>query len=81
MVSAKKILDQQMGLTNPSDNIKQQLDNVCLEWKQQDTTLTIGMKVVVVMEMVFNQMRNDLLSKWFRVAIIDCHNGSQVDAK
>ena len=43
--------------------------------------MTIGVKVVVVMEMVFNQMRNDLLSKWFRVAIIDCHNGSQVDAK
>ena len=33
----------------------------------------------MVMEMIFNQMRNDLLSKKFRIAI-DCHR-SQVDGK
>ena len=67
-----------MGLENLSDNVTQ-LDNVCLEWKQ-NATLTVVMKVVLAMGMVFNQMRNDLLSKWFIVAI-DCHYGSKVDAK
>ena len=78
MVSAKKIPEQKMVLANQSDNVTQ-LDNVCL-----DATLTIIMEVVMAMEldmgMVFNQMRNDLFSKWLTAAI-DRHNGSQVDAK
>ena len=43
--------------------------------------LAIDMEVYLAidMEVVFNQMKNDLLSKWFRVAI-DCDR-SQVDAK
>ena len=41
--------------------------------------MTIEVHMAVDMEVVFNQMRNDLLSKWFRVAK-DCHR-SQVDAK
>ena len=45
---------------------------MCLEWNQ-NTALTI------VMEVVFNEMGNNVLSKQFRVAK-DCH-GSVVDAK
>ena len=43
--------------------------------------LAIDMEVYLAidMEVVFNQMKNDLLAKWFRVAI-DCDR-SQVDAK
>ena len=67
-----------MVRANPSDNVTQ-LDSMRL-----DTTLTFVMEVVLSMEvdmgMVFNQMRNDLLSEWFRIAI-DCHDGSQVDSK
>ena len=47
-----------------------QLQNVCLEW---NTALTI------VMEVVFNEMGNNVLSKQFRVAK-DCQ-GSEADAK
>ena len=67
MVSLSKI--PKMVLANPSDNVMQ-LQNVCLEW---NTALTI------VMEVVFNEMGNNLLSKQFRVAK-DCH-GSEMDAK
>ena len=39
----------------------------------------VVMEVDMVMEMIFNQMRKDLLSKKFRIAI-DCHR-SQGDVK
>ena len=69
MVSLSKI--PKMVLANQSDNVMQ-LQNVRLEWNQ-DTALT------VVMEVIFNEMGNNLLSKQFRVAK-DCH-GSEMDAK
>ena len=69
MVSLSKI--PKMVLANPSDNVMQ-LQNVSLEWNQ-DTALTI------VMEVIFNEMGNNVLSKQFRVAK-DCQ-GSEADAK
>ena len=39
----------------------------------------VDMEVDMVMEMIFNQMRKDLLSKKLRIAI-DCHR-SQGDGK
>ena len=39
----------------------------------------VDMEVDMVMEVIFNQMRMDLLSEWFRIAI-DCPR-SQVDGK
>ena len=64
MVSLSKI--PKMVLANQSDNV------MCLEWNQ-DTALTVVMKVV------FNEMGNNVLSKQFRVAK-DCQ-GSEADAK
>ena len=69
MVSLSKI--PKMVLANQSDNVML-LRNVCLEWNQNPT-------LTIVMEVVFNEMGNNLLSKQFRVAK-DCH-GSEMDAK
>ena len=43
------------------------------------TMAFVDLELNMVMEVIFNQMRNDLLSKKFRIAI-DCHR-SQVDVK
>ena len=67
-----------MVLANPSDNVVQR-HNVFLEWDQDATVTIMEVYLAIDMEVVFNQMKNDLLSKWFRVAI-DCDR-SQVDAK
>ena len=64
-----------MVLANPSDNVVQRHN----EWKQDATVTIMEVYLAIDMEVVFNQMKNDLLSKWFRVAI-DCDR-SQVDAK
>ena len=69
-----------MVLANPSDNVVQRHNvNVFLEWNQDATVTIMEVYLAIDMEVVFNQMKNDLLSKWFRVAI-DCDR-SQVDAK
>jgi len=44
-----------------------------------DMDMVMEVDMDMVMVVIFNQMRNDLLSKWVGVAI-DCHR-SQVDAK
>ena len=64
-----------MVLANPSDNVVQRHN----EWKQDATVTIMEVYLAIDMEVVFNQMKNDLLAKWFRVAI-DCDR-SQVDAK